>query len=180
MSNRSLTVRPISINVLTASYRICGITDVTNTGLMGLVNDATSGFMELRQASMARIHMPDKLVKKIASIRLVKKRIHAICLENRRDIGPQALARGGFERIKKYHVEITNPIYEYQGFLEWSGRFDFSTIMVEGNRDFVPLYESRVRAVMLPNVKLKSPAILFNRELVDSLCITKKSVTKKS
>ncbi len=119
--------------------------------------------------------MPDKLVKEIPLLRLVKSRIHMVCLDRRRDIGPQALARGGFARIQKYHVEITDPIYEYQGVLEWAGRFDFSTVMVEGTREFVPLYDARIRAVMLPNVKIKPPALLFNRKLVDTLSISKQS-----
>ncbi|MBS1249834.1 MAG: hypothetical protein MAG431_01419 [Chloroflexi bacterium] len=54
MSQRSLTLRTISVDVLTASYRICGITEVSNTGIMGAINDTTSRFMELREATMAR------------------------------------------------------------------------------------------------------------------------------
>lgn len=175
MSQRSLTLRTISVDVLTASYRICGITEVSNTGIMGAINDTTSRFMELREATMARIHMPNKLVKEVPLLRLVKNQIHMMCLERRRDIGPQALARGGFSRIEKYHVEITDSIFEYQGVLEWPGRFDFSAVMAEGTRDFVPLYDVRIRAIMLPNVKIKSPGILFNRKRVDTLSISEKS-----
>ena len=162
----------VSVDILTASYRICGAIEVTSTGLTGVLNDTTSGFMELREVTMARIHMPDKLVREIPSLLLVKDQIHMACLERRQDIGPQALARGGFAHIQNYQVEITNPVYEYQGVLEWAGRFDFSAVMAEGTRDFVPLYDARVRAVMLPNVKIKSPGLLFNRKQVDTLSIS--------
>ncbi|OQY26904.1 MAG: hypothetical protein B6I38_10750, partial [Anaerolineaceae bacterium 4572_5.1] len=168
MAKRSLTLRTISLTVLTASYRICGAIEVTNTGVTGLVNDPTSKFMELRDVTMARIHMPEKLVREEPLLRLVKNQMHMICLGRRQDIGPQALARGGFSRIEKYDVEITDSAYEYRGILEWAGRFDFSTVMAEGIRNFVPVYDARIRGVMLPNMKIKSPAILFNRNKIDT------------
>jgi len=133
------------------------------------MNDDTSGFLKIQHVTMARVHMPDKLVKEVDVLRLVKDQIHMICLQRRQDVGPQALARGGFERVQNYNIEVTTSTYEYEGVLEWAGRFDFSTVMAEGTRDFVPLYEARIRAVMLPNVKIKSPVVLFNRKQVATL-----------
>ena len=83
MASHSLTRRQISIDVLTASYRICGLIDVTNTGITGAINDDTSSFVEIEQVTMARVHMPDKLVKEVASLRLVKDQIYMICLQRR-------------------------------------------------------------------------------------------------
>ncbi|MEA2007760.1 MAG: hypothetical protein U9O54_01450 [Chloroflexota bacterium] len=125
--------------------------------------------MKIKNVTMARIHMPDKLVKEVDTLRLVKDQIHLICLQRRQDVGPQALARGGFDRVQNYDIEITTPAYEYEGMLEWAGRFDFSTVMVEGIRNFVPIYDARIRAVLFPNVKIKSPAVLFNRKQVATL-----------
>lgn len=175
MTPNSLTRRIISVDILTASYRICGDIEVSNTGVMGAMNDDTSRFIEVKQATLARVHMPDKLVKEASSIRLVKEHIHLICLKRRQDVGPQSLARGGFASPLKYRIEITNPTYEYIGEIEWVGRFDFSSVMVEGTREFVPMYNARIRAVMLPNVKIKSPAILFNRQMVSSLIASPKT-----
>lgn len=117
--------------------------------------------------------MPDKLVNQVGILRLVKAQIHIIGLERRKDIGPQALARGGFERIQDYQISVTDSTYEYEGTLEWPGRFDFSAVMSEGTRNFIPLYDVRVRGVLLPNMKIKSPAMLFNRGKVDTLSIIK-------
>jgi len=43
--------------------------------------------------------------------------------------------------------------------LEWTGRFDFATVMVEGIRDFIP------------QLRIERPDILFNRRQVDLLAM---------
>jgi hypothetical protein len=68
-----------------------------------------------------------------------------------------------------YPLRLTTQVYELQGTLEWSGRFDFATIMVEGVRDFVPLYNATLTAILIPQLKIESPAVLFNRRQVDLL-----------
>ena len=58
----SMTHRVISAYFFTPSYRIVGKTMVPNTGILGLVNDPTTSFMEILDARLARAHMPSKLV----------------------------------------------------------------------------------------------------------------------
>jgi hypothetical protein len=43
--------------------------------------------------------------------------------------------------------------------------------MVEGIRDFVPLYDATLTAIMIPQLRIESPAILFNRGQVDLLAL---------
>jgi hypothetical protein len=127
--------------------------------------------MEIVDARLARAHMPSKLVDHYEVIRIVKSQVVAIALARREDLGPQALARGGYVRLTEYQVRITTPVYELDGVLEWSGRFDFSTIMMEGTRDFVPFYKSVLTAILIPALKVESPALLFNRKQVDLLAL---------
>lgn len=165
------THRAIPADFYTPSYRIVGKVMVPNTGLMGLINDQLNSFMEIVDARLARVHMPSKLVDHYEIVRIVKSQIFAIALTRREDIGPQALARGGYVRLSEYPVRIATPVYELQGSLEWAGRFDFSTIMVEGSRDFVPIYAATLTAVLIPALKVESPAVLFNRRQVDLLAL---------
>ncbi|MGC1374800.1 MAG: hypothetical protein WA821_01165 [Anaerolineales bacterium] len=167
----SMTHRVISADFFTPSYRIVGKTMVPNTGIMGLVNDPTTSFMEILDARMARAHMPSKLVDHYEVVRIVKSHIFAISLARREDLGPQALARGGYVRLTEFPLRITTPVYELDGTLEWAGRFDFSTIMVEGTRDFVPMYNAVITAILLPALRVESPAVLFNRNQVDILAL---------
>jgi hypothetical protein len=170
-SNPSVTHRLISADYFTQSYRIVGKTMVPNTGLMGLVNDPTTSFMEILDARLARAHMPSKLVDHYEVVRIVKKEIFAIAMARREDLGPQALARGGYVRLTEYPMRITTPVYEFDGVLEWAGRFDFSTIMVEGSREFVPLYKATLTSILIPALKVDSPAVLFNRTKVDLVAL---------
>lgn len=161
------TQRLITADLLTPSYRVVGKVMVPNTGLIGVLNDSMTAFMEIMDAKLARVHMPTKLVDRYEVIRIVKHQVFAVCLGRREDIGPQALARGGYVRLNELQVRITSHVYEIEGTLEWAGRFDFSTAMVDGTRDFVPLYNSAVSAILIPTLKIESPAMLFNRKLID-------------
>jgi hypothetical protein len=144
---------------------------VPNTGILGLVNDPTTSFMEILDARLARAHMPSKLVDHYEIVRIVKSQIFAIAMGRREDLGPQALARGGYVRLTEYPMRITTPVYELDGVLEWAGRFDVSTIMVEGSREFIPIYKSTLTAILVPALKVESAAILFNRTKVDMLAL---------
>jgi len=167
----TVTHRLISADFLTPSYRIVGKIMVPHTGVIGMLNDTTTSFTEVVDAKLARLHMPTKLVGEYKVIDLVKTNIFAVCLTRREDVGPQALARGGYQNLVKYPVRLTTQVYELEGTMEWSGRFDFATIMVEGIRDFVPLYDATLNAILIPSMRIESPAVLFNRRQVDILAL---------
>lgn len=169
MPETNATHRTLSADFLTQSYRVVGKMMVPNTGVVGLMNDPTTSFMEVSDAKLARIHMPTKLVGEYTVIDLVKDNVFAICLSRREDVGPQALARGGYQKMIEYCIRVTTQVYELEGKLEWAGRFDFATVMVEGVRDFVPLYDATLTAILIPQLRIESPAILFNRRQVDLL-----------
>jgi hypothetical protein len=167
MPETKVTHRMLPADFLTQSYRVVGKMMVPSMGVVGLINDPTTSFMEVVDAKLARIHMPTKLVGEYKMIDLVKNNVFAICLTRREDMGPQALARGGYQNLVEYSIRITTQVYELEGKLEWAGRFNFTAIMVEGVRDFVPLYDATLTAILIPQLRIESPAILFNRRQVD-------------
>jgi hypothetical protein len=163
--------RLLSADFLTLSYRVVGKMLVPNNGMLGLMNDTTHSFMEVVDAKLAPIHMPTKLVGEFEIIDLVKTNLFAVCLTRREDTGPQGLARGGYQNFIKYRIRVATQVYELEGTLEWTGRFDFATVMVEGAGNFVPLYNATLTAIMIPQLRIESPAILFNRRQVDLLAV---------
>jgi hypothetical protein len=163
--------RLIPADFLTSGYRIVGKILVPSSGIMGLMNDTTNSFTEILDAKLARLHMPTKLVDHFEVVRLVKAQVFAVCLSRREDLGPQALTRGGYVRVTDYPIRVTSQVFELEGNLEWAGRFDFSTIMVEGTREFVPLYAGTLTAILIPTLKIESAALLFNRRHVDLLAL---------
>jgi hypothetical protein len=173
MPESNVTHRQLSADFLTLSYRVVGKILVPNNGMVGLMNDKNTSFMEVMDAKLARIHMPTKLVEEYEMIDLVKTNLFAVCLTRREDVGPQALARGGYKNLVKYNIRVTSQVYELEGILEWTGRFDFATTMLEGTGDFVPLYNATLTAILIPQLRIESPAILFNRRQVDMLALIK-------
>jgi hypothetical protein len=103
---------------------------------------------------------------------MFKRQIFAVALARREDLGPQAVVRGGFGTITEYPVRLTAQVYEIDGKLEVTGaRFDFSSLMSEGTRDFLPIFEASLSAILIPNLRVESPGMLFNRTQVDLLAL---------
>jgi len=171
MPEPNVTHRMLAADFLTPSYRVVGKLMVPGTGMIGMLNDTTTSFIEVLEAKLARVHMPTKLAGEYEVVDLVKGNVFAVCLTRREDVGPQALARGGYQNLIKYKIKVTTQVYELEGVIEWAGRFDFATIMVEGIRDFVPLYDATLTAIMIPQLRIESPAVLFNRKQVDLLAL---------
>ena len=164
MTQRALTKRIIPVHVLTASYRIAGTAKVSNTGLNGLLSDQTSQYMTIMDASLGRIHDPDFLVQKLEDIRLVKDQIHSASLKRRQDIGPKGITRPGYEKVNIFNIAITDSTYEYEGVLEWPGRFDFTALMSGGTWEYLPIFNGTVRSIVYPELEIKSEAMLINRK----------------
>jgi hypothetical protein len=173
---RTGSQRLIAADFLTSGYRVVGKIMVPASGIMGLLNDTTNSFMEILDAKLARLHMPTKLVDHFEVVRLVKGQVFAVCLSRREDLGPQALTRGGYVRVAEFPIRLTSQVFEVEGTLEWAGRFDFSTIMVEGTREFVPFYNGTVTAILIPTLKIESPALLVNRRHVDLLALRNQKI----
>jgi hypothetical protein len=170
------TYRFLPADILTASYRIVGKIMVTNHGAMGMLNDATHSAMEVSDARLARIHMPTKLVDHFELVRMMKKRVHAVCMSRREDLGPQALVRGGYTNTIEYAVRITTQMFEIEGTMELPGRFDFTGLMTEGTRDFIPMFNAVLTGILIPNLRVETAGMLINRSQVDLMALLSQRV----
>jgi len=181
MDTSPRTHRFLPADILTSSYRVVGKIMVTSNGVMGVMNDPTHTYIEVHDARLARIHMPTKLVDHFEVVRLFKQHVFAIALARREDLGPQAVVRGGFSAVTEYPVRVTTQVYEIEGKIEVSGgRFEFSVLMAEGSRDFVPIFGSVLTAILIPNLRVESPGMLFNRNQVDLMALLGQRVKVQS
>ncbi len=170
MANRS-----IKVDVLTSSHRIVGLVGVT-TGILAVLADHTTSFMDIREARMGRINLGNKLGQSLPQVRVVRSQILAVSLDRREDIGPQIGPRPAYGRTFKSNVRLTTPIYEMEGTLDWPGRFDFSIMMTDGTCDFVPLYDASLGAIHIPELLIQCPVILFNRTFISTLVMMDESI----
>ena len=144
---------------------------VSTNGLLGILNDITKSHLEVHDARMARIHMPTKLVDHFEVVRLVKSQIFALCAARREDLGPSGIVRGGYSSVSSLPARLTTHVYEIEGKLEIAGRFDFAALIADKTRNFIPLFEATLTAILIPNLKVESPGILFNREQIDIMAL---------
>jgi hypothetical protein len=174
------TNRFLPAEILTSGYRVVGKIMVSNTGTMGMLNDSTHSAMEVHDARLARLHMPTKLVDHFELVRMMKAHVYAVCMARREDLGPQALVRGGYASIVEYPARITTQMFEIEGTLELPGRFDFTTLMSEGTRDFVPIFNAMLTAILLPNLRVESAGMLINRKQIDLIALINQRVKPES
>jgi hypothetical protein len=165
------THRFLAADILTSGYRVVGKIMVTTQGAMGMLNDPTHSTVEVNDARLARLHMPTKLVDHFDLVRMMKKQMHAVCLARREDLGPHALVRGGFASVVEYPVRITTQVFEVEGTMELPGRFDFTALMTDGTRDFIPMFNATLTAILIPNLRVESAGILINRRVVELMAL---------
>ena len=176
MDSSQRTYRFLPADVYTAGYRIVGKIMVSTNGVMGVLNDNTKSHLEIQDARLARIHMPTKLVDHFEVVRLVKAHIFMVCAARREDLGPTAVVRGGYSSIAGVPTRLATSIYEIEGKIEVAGRFDFVTLISDKTRNFVPIFDATLTAILIPNLKVESPGILFNREKIDMLALLNQRV----
>ena len=165
------TYRFVLADIMTSGYRVVGKIMATSNGAMGMLNDSTHSTLEVNDARLARLHMPTKLVDHFELVRMMKKSVHAVCLARREDLGPQALVRGGYANVVEYPTRISTQMFEVEGTMELPGRFEFTSIMTDGSRDFLPVFNATLTAILLPSLRVESAAILINRRLVDLMAL---------
>ncbi|MCC6301093.1 MAG: hypothetical protein IT314_17525 [Anaerolineales bacterium] len=171
METSPRTYRFLTADLYTAGYRIVGKVMAGTSGIMGTMNDPTKSHVEVHDARLARIHMPTKLADHFEVVRLVKSHIFALCAARREDLGPTAVVRGGYSNVSSAPARLTTSVYEVEGKLEVAGRFDFAVLISDKTRNFIPVFDCLLTAILIPNLKVESPAVLFNREHIDMMSL---------
>jgi hypothetical protein len=166
--------RPISVEFYTTSHRILGRISPTGTGLFSHINDPTFSYVEIEGAHLMRLHQPGRLVARYPTLWLVKSEIVAGLLSNRSELGPTGYARGGYTTSVPHWIRVVMGGYELKGIVETPGKFNFGSMMFETDRFFMPIYNATLTAILFPNVKGASQAMIFNRAMVDAIALLPK------
>jgi hypothetical protein len=170
------TYRFIQADILTSGYRIVGKITVTSNGAMGMLNDPNKSAMEVNDARLARLPMPTKLVDHFELVRLMKPRVHVVCMSRREDLGPQSMVRGGYTNVVEYPVRLATSSFEIEGTMELPGRFDYTALMMDGSRDFLPVFNVTLTAILIPSLRVESAGVLVNRKHIDMMALLNQRV----
>jgi hypothetical protein len=167
MTLPGVTYRPLTADFLTHSYRVVGKVLMPNAGLLRQINDATPPYVDVQEAQLARLYMPNKLVEKFDLIRLVKNQITAVCLLRRDDIRLRSDLAHQAQQWSEYTFRATTAVYEISGILPWLGHFDLGELLERTGQDFFPLFNARIQASLVPSVMIDCPAAIINRRQLD-------------
>ncbi|NJD59329.1 MAG: hypothetical protein C3F13_18990 [Anaerolineales bacterium] len=165
--------RLIPAEILTTSHYIFGQIKVIQSGLVGMLTDTTTSFIEVNDASIAPIHKPASVVNYTAQLYMVRSEIAVVSLRKREYMGLQGVLRSGYQRLIPYPVQISTRTYDITATIEWSGRFEFPALIAEGTSNFIFLYEASLTAPLYPDLKIESPVMLLNRSFLETLIVTK-------
>lgn len=167
--------RFIPVEMLTSSHYMFGQVKVGNNGMLGLLSDPHNSYMEISEASLARVQTPDNVINYATLMWAVKQQVVAVALGKREYVGPMLMVRGGYAQILQYPIQITTTVYEIRGTLQWSGRLDFSALMAEGTNAFIVLFDAVLISTLFPKLRIERPALLFNRSYLDTFMHIKKT-----
>ena len=167
--------RLIPAEILTCSHYIFGQIKVIQSGLVGMLTDMTTSFIEVNDASIAPIHKPSSVMNYAPQLYLVRSEIAAVSLRKRDYMGLQGVLKSGYQRLIPYPVQISTRTYDISGTVEWSGRFEFSALITEGTSYFIIVYDAVLTAPLYPDIKFESPVMLLNRSFLETLIVNKKA-----
>jgi GTPase SAR1 family protein len=172
-----ITNRLIPAEILTSSHYIFGQIKVIQSGLVGMLTDMTTSYIEINDASIAPIHKPASVVNYASQLYMVRSEIAAVSLRKRDYMGLQGVMKSGYQRLIPYPVQISTRTFDIAGMIEWSGRFEFSALITEGTSYFIIVYDATLTAPRYPEIKIESPVMLLNRSFLETLIVNKKSPT---
>ena len=167
--------RLIPAEILTSSHYIFGQIKVIQSGLVGMLTDMTTSFIEISDASIAPIRKPSSVMNYASQMYMVRSEIAAVSLRKRDYMGLQGVLKSGYQRQIPYPVQISTRTYDVSGTIEWSGRFEFSALITEGTSYFITVYDAILTAPLYPDLKFESPVMLLNRGFLETLIVNKKS-----
>ncbi len=170
--------RLIPAEILTCSHYIFGQIKVIQSGLVGMLTDMTTSFVEVNDASIAPIHKPSSVMNYASQMYLVRSEIAAVSLRKRDYMGLQGVLKSGYQRLIPYPVQISTRTYDVSGTIEWSGRFEFSALITEGTSYFITVYDAILTAPLYPDLRFESPVMLLNRKFLETLIVNKKGPTQ--
>ncbi|MFQ5407152.1 MAG: hypothetical protein ACE5FI_01865 [Anaerolineales bacterium] len=162
--------RHVTGDFFTPTFRITGRVGVGNSGLVGLLNDATYSILTFHDVYLSRILEPGKIVAHYEIAYMAKSAFEMAVLQKREDLGPAAALRGGYARVQEHAVMVATDTFEITGTIEQPGRFEAEAILSPGAGVTIGVYEATAMATDRPEVTYSGGGVLVNRNSITVVC----------
>jgi hypothetical protein len=160
-----------TVEIYSATHRIIGQVSPGPAGLFSFLNLPTESSVEVEEAELSLLYQVGQISESCPRLWLVKSEIVAVLVRALGELGPASSIRGGYTKPFPHAVRIVIGGYELRGLIQGGGRFDFRSIMFEGESRFLPLFDGKLCALLFPKVREEAPGILFNRGMVNAISL---------
>ncbi len=180
MNMPGMSQRWINIDLLTTEYRIVGRALVGNTGLHGLLCDKTRSYVDVRDAQIAYIRQPMRVVQRYESVNIIKDRIYVANMERREIAGPTSVAHRSYTDYLRYPLHISFGGFEMDCYIEWTGRFDMGALIADKMGGYLLVYNALLESAVFSDLTINTPAAFVNMSRVDLVALTPATERSKS
>ena len=164
--------RAILAEVFTETHRIRGQLFPGPTGLYKHLNLSTDSFIEMEECEVNPLHLIAQPGEKLSRLFLLKDEIIAVMVRSKGELAAQTVVRAGYTQPIPQWVRAFLSSYELVGQMQTSGRFDFASLMLEGDVRFLAMYDGTLKAHLFPRVRSQASALAFNRNRLGMLTLT--------
>ncbi len=165
------TRNSVEVEVVTSSHWITGMIYPEARGLFSYMNMPTESSIEIEAGELSTLFKRSQSAERFSRMWLVKREIVAILVGNRAGLGPSSVLRAGYTKPFPHLVRVLLEGYELYGKIHSAGRFEFGTVIFEGDSIFTPLYDARIQSILFPKTQADAPALLFNRKRVQGITL---------
>lgn len=161
----------VSAELYTTGHRILGRMNPGAVGVLHFLNIPMTSFVEIEGAHVNRLHKPSRLAARYPRLWLAKQRIVAVLLSEKSEIGRTWVARRGYASAVSHRVRAILGGFELEGVVETAGKFEFGSLVFEGDRLFTPMYDAELVSIRFSGVRARSEAVLYNRVMVEAMAL---------
>ena len=165
------TRKSVEVDVITSSHWISGLIYPGARGLFSHMNMPTESSIEIESGELSTLFKHSQSAESFSRIWIVKREIVAMLVDNRVGLGPTSVVRAGYTKPFPHSVRVLLEGFELYGKIHSAGRFEFGTIIFEGESPFTPLYDARIQSILFPKAQADAPALIFNRKRVQALTV---------
>jgi hypothetical protein len=157
------------------SYRISGRIDVRRRSLADMLNDRTTGFIQLEDAYVSPIDRPGEIIGTYSASSLTKANVTLVLVPRRDDVLSRKQAYGSYYGTHLRQIFLTVPAFEVVGYLRLSARVDLRRLLSVETEEFIPILDGRVRASIWPDVAFTGGGVLVNKHHIGAFCLAEEA-----
>jgi hypothetical protein len=157
------TTIPYQIVIFTHQHSISGGIFLHDQRLSDFLNDRREKNVLLRNASVARLESPDKVIEKTLVSLLPKSGIVLVFEPPQKVALPPRFIKYPKE---KYEVSLILDGMEVHGLMHMPGSLDFLRILTDSGDSFLPFTQATVAIEANPNFLLRQETVLVNTQRI--------------